>query len=66
MAGDEFPLAQYLGRDLRRVKEAVSVLEQELIGKIRAGTFAALEIGKVDHYKGSKDRLQHFIVKSVG
>lgn len=59
---DEVPLAQFLGKDLRRVKESVSVLEQELISKIGSGDFKALSVGKIDHYQGSKDKVQHFVV----
>ncbi|MBS1913501.1 MAG: DUF4145 domain-containing protein [Bacteroidetes bacterium] len=60
--GDEYPLAKFLGKDLRRVKEAVSTLESELIAKINSGEFQALIIGKIDRYNGSISPLQHFIV----
>ena len=65
-AGDEFPLAKFLGKDLRRVKESISILESELISKIQSGAFSSLSVGRVDSYQGSQSLLQHFIVQSPG
>ncbi len=61
--GDEYPIAKYLGKDMRRVKESISTLEQELISKIGSGEFTKLSVGKVDTYQNSQNKLQHFIVK---
>jgi hypothetical protein len=61
-SGDEYPIAKFLGKDLRRVKESISTLEQELIEKITNGEHASLAVGKVDIYQSSKDSLQHFTV----
>lgn len=61
--GDEYPIAKYLGKDMRRVKESISTLEQELISKIGSGEFMKLSVGKVDTYQNSQSQLQHFIVK---
>lgn len=61
-AGDEYPIAKYLEKDMRRVKGAISTLEQELISKIRSGEFTKLSVGKFDKYQNSQDKLQHFII----
>lgn len=59
---DEYPIAQYLGNDMRRVQASISTLEQELITKINNGDYTKLSVGKIDTYKNSPDKLQHFIV----
>jgi hypothetical protein len=61
-SGDEYPIAKYLGKDLRRVKESISILEKELIEKINNGEFTALSVGKVETYQGSREPLQHFVL----
>ncbi|QPI44553.1 MULTISPECIES: DUF4145 domain-containing protein [Pectobacterium] len=61
--GDEYPIAKYLGKDMRRVKESISTLEQELILKIGSDEFTKLSVGKVDTYQSSQNQLQHFVVK---
>ncbi|HBY9717274.1 TPA: DUF4145 domain-containing protein [Klebsiella aerogenes] len=61
--GDEYPIAKYLGKDIRRAKESISTLEQELISKIGNGEFTKLSVGKIDTYQGSQNPLQHFVVK---
>lgn len=61
--GDEYPVAKFLGKDVRRVKESISTLEQELISKIGSGEFTKLSVGKVDTYQSSQNQLQHFVVK---
>lgn len=60
--GDEYPIAKYLEKDVRRVKESISTLEQELISKIGSGEFTKLSVGKLDTYQGSQNHLQHFVV----
>ncbi|HGX0170739.1 TPA: DUF4145 domain-containing protein [Escherichia coli] len=62
-SGDEYPIAKYLGKDMRRVKESISKLEQELISKIDSGEYAKLSVGKLDTYQSSESQLRHFIVK---
>lgn len=62
---DEYPIAKLLGKDLRRVKESIHTLEQELIKKIEDGEFSKLSVGKVEIFQGSKEPLQHFkVIKS--
>lgn len=60
--GDEYPIAKYLEKDVRRVKESISTLEQELISKIGSDEFTKLSVGKLDTYQGSQNQLQHFVV----
>lgn len=62
-SGDELPIAQFLEKDIRRVKESITKFEQDLIQNINDGKVDRLSIGKLDHYKGSKEKLQHFIIK---
>ncbi|ENB01395.1 TPA: DUF4145 domain-containing protein [Escherichia coli] len=62
-SGDEYPIAKYLGKDMRRVKESISKLEQELISKIDSGEYTKLSVGKLDTYQSSESQLRHFIVK---
>jgi len=63
-AGEEIPLAKFLGKNIRRVKDSIPNLENELINKINNNEYPKLSIGKVDHYLNSKDKLQHFILKN--
>lgn len=60
-SGDEYPLAKFLGKDVRRVHGALSQMEQQLIFKIKEGSFAMLSIGKVDSFGSSPGKLQHFV-----
>lgn len=60
--GNEYPIAEYLKENLRRVRAAMSQLEQELINKINSGEFVELSVGKKDRYKNSQDDHQYFIV----
>jgi hypothetical protein len=59
---DEYPLAAYLRKDIRRVSASITVLESELINKIKSGEYKKLGLGKVDNYQGSKEKLQHYII----
>jgi len=59
---DEIPMAMIFGKDVRRLHGYASTHEAFLISKIKSGDYAKLSLGKVDHYAGSKDRLQHFVV----
>lgn len=62
-AGDEVPLAKIFGQDMRRFHGHFSDHEKDLKAAIGAGNYTKLALGKVDNYAGSKDKLQHFIVK---
>lgn len=61
--GDEFPLAKYLGKDMRRLNGKITIFETKLISKIKSNDYEKLKIGKVAKYAGSKDDLKHFIIK---
>lgn len=61
-AGDEVPLAAIFERDIRRLGDNRAELEKQLIAEINAGSCTKLKLGKVDHYAGSKDKFQHYIV----
>ncbi len=60
--GDEFPLAKYLGKDMRRLGQGTALLEAHLIASINAGTYTNLKIGKLAKYANSKSDMQHFII----
>jgi hypothetical protein len=59
-SGDEFPLAKFLAKDVRRIQGALSHMESQLIAEIQAGSFTALSVGKVDTFGASPGKLQHF------
>ncbi len=61
-SGDEIPLAKIFGKDMRRFHGYFAAHEKALVDAITNGTFSKLSIGKVDHFAGSKDKVQHFIV----
>lgn len=61
-SGDEIPIAQIFGAKMRRIRESKNVLECELIRKISNGEYTKLRVGKIDTYKGSSEKIQHFIV----
>lgn len=60
--GDELPLAEILGKDIRRIKESAASLESELMSKIVAGEITQVSVGKMAKYQGSKNDLQHYII----
>lgn len=60
--GEEIPLAKIFGKDVRRFHGYLSTHESQLLNAIAAGTYTKLTVGKVDHFAGSKDKLQHFVV----
>lgn len=62
-SGDEFPLAKFLGKDMRRLGGGASALEAQLIAEISAGTYSKLSIGQHAVFQGSKSPVQHFVVK---
>jgi hypothetical protein len=59
-AGDEYPLAKFLGKDVRRIQGALSQLESQLIAEIGAGNFTTLSVGKLAVFGSSPIQLQHF------
>jgi hypothetical protein len=61
-AGDELPIIGLFGRDIRRVKDSLALLEAELITKIDSGAIAMLAKGKIDKYQNSKHDLQHYVL----
>lgn len=61
--GDEYPLAKYFGKDMRRLNGKLSLFENDLISKIKSKEYTKLKLGKIAKFAGSKDELQHFIVE---
>lgn len=61
-ADDEVPMAMIFGKDVRRLHGYLATHEAFLIAEIKSGNYAKLSLGKVDHYAGSKDKLQHFVI----
>nr|WP_198999884.1 DUF4145 domain-containing protein [Flavobacterium sp. ASV13] len=61
-AGDDYPLAKYLDKDVRRVKENFIEFEKRLVTEINAGTFNKLILGSIQPYGGSKGNVQHYII----
>lgn len=60
--GDEFPLAKYLGKEVRRIQPGVSHMESQLVAAIASGTFTRLGVGKLDVFGQSPGKVQHFVV----
>jgi len=61
-SGDEYPLQEYLGKDLRLLSGYFKKIEKKLKENIGKGDFKLLSFGKKDNYKGSSDVLQHYII----
>lgn len=59
---DEFPLAKFLGKNIRRLTGRLPEFEKQLIKEINSGSYDNLTVGKFDKFGTSKDSLQHFIV----
>jgi hypothetical protein len=60
--GDEFPLAKYLDKDVRRLNGQIAKFEAELIATINKGEFDFLTIGAVKKFgTNTTDNFQHFI-----
>lgn len=59
-SGDEYPLAKFLEKDVRRIQGSISQLESQLITEINTGIFTKLSVGKVDKFGSSPTHLQHF------
>lgn len=60
-SGDEYPLARYLGKDVRRIQGSLTQMEQQLLADISTGDFIALTAGKIDTFGANPAQLQHFI-----
>lgn len=60
--GDEFPLAKFLEKDVRRLNGQIASFETDLITKIGNGEFKRLTIGAIKPFgTNSTDNHQHFI-----
>jgi hypothetical protein len=60
--GDDFPLAKYLEKDIRRLNDQVTKFEEKLIKQITSGDFKLLTVGDVKIFgTNSTDKFQHFI-----
>lgn len=60
--GDDFPLAKYLDKDVRRLNGQISKFETELITAINNGTFNRLSIGTIKSFgTNNAETFQHFI-----
>ncbi len=61
-SGDDFPLAKYLDKDVRRLNGQISKFETELIAAIEKGEFDKLTVGTVKHFgTNTTETFQHFI-----
>lgn len=61
-AGDEVPLREILGSKTRRFIDNFSILQTELNSRIANNSFTKLAFGKHDHYNGSKNKVQYYLV----
>lgn len=62
VVNDEYPVAKFLGKDIRRLGQGASALESHLIAAINSGSYSRLTIGKVAKFAGSKNDIKHFKV----
>lgn len=61
--GDEFPLAKFLGKDVRRLNRQEAKFELELIDAIDKGDFTRLTLGSKKQFgTNNSNNLQHFII----
>ncbi len=59
---DDFPLAKYIGKDVRRLNGQISQFETALIDRINKGEFKLLSIGNVKVFgTNATHQFQHFI-----
>jgi hypothetical protein len=63
--GDEYPLAKFLGKDIRRLGGRILQFETELIKEIQEGKYEEFEIGKREKFGDSQDELQHFKILRI-
>lgn len=61
---DDFPLAKYIDKDVRRLNGQISTFEAELISNINTNEFDLLAVGDIKHFgTNTTDTFQHFIKK---
>jgi hypothetical protein len=58
--GDEYPLAKFLSKDVRRLNGKIQEFESELLVKINDGSCKNLSIGKNAKFGNSKGNIQHY------
>ena len=58
---DEFPIAKFMGKDMRRIDGSLLALETKLISEITSGQVTWLKLGKMDTYANSPSPLQHYV-----
>lgn len=59
---DDFPLAKFLEKDVRRLNGYLSSFETELINQINLGEFMKLKVGDIKPFgANTNDKFQHFI-----
>lgn len=59
---DDFPLAKFLEKDVRRLNGQISTFETELINQINLGEFKKLKVGDIKTFgTNTTDTFQHFI-----
>lgn len=61
-SGDEVTINAILSKDIRRIGENKSDLENRLILEISSGSYTKLKVGKKAKVAGSKDEFQHFVI----
>lgn len=59
---DEYPLAKFLEKDVRRLHGYMQEHEASLVAEIRAGGYSKLTLGRIDNFNNSSGKLQHFVV----
>jgi hypothetical protein len=60
---DDFPLAKYLGKDIRRLNGQIISFETELINQIASGDFKKLKTGDIKPFgSNTTESYQHFIM----
>jgi hypothetical protein len=61
-SNDEFPLAKFLGKDVRRLNGQLSNFETALIARITSGQFTVLKVGDIKVFgANTTNTFQHFI-----
>lgn len=60
--GDEYPLAKFLGRDMRLISGSSNIIENKLKEKIGKSEYKKLKFGKKAKYLDSREELQYYIV----
>ncbi|EHU4934893.1 TPA: DUF4145 domain-containing protein [Vibrio parahaemolyticus] len=63
--GDEFPLQQYLGKDVRLISGSLKKIEKELNTRIGKKEFTLLSFGKTEKFQGSTEKLLHYKVEKA-